>query len=96
MANQTVGQKIGQRVSDRWWPLRQAAGKNPDGSWRTLDAWVDMRSGQDGGEKRIAYHEDGHNGAPPPLASGDPGRQACWQPPSAQYRRNYLRIDWSA
>lgn len=90
----TPTQKVGQRVSDRWWPMRQAAGKRPDGTWREMECWVDMHSGQDGSEKRIAYHDEGWNGEPPPLPSGDPGRAACWQPRSATYRENYLKIAW--
>jgi hypothetical protein len=91
----SLDQKIGSRVSERWFPMKQALGKNADGSWKTADVWVDMRSGRDGGEKTVAYHEDGWNGDPPPLPSGDPGKAAAYQPPSQRYRENFTRIDWS-
>lgn len=91
----TPTQKIGSRVSDRYWPVRQVVGKHADGSFRTIESFVDMRSGGDGGEKSVAIDADlGWSGAPPDLPSGDPGKQACYAPASECYRRNYANIRW--
>lgn len=92
----TVEQKIGARVSDRYWPMSQALGKRADGSWQTQEVFVDMRSGRDGRDPTIAYDPDGWSGAPPDLPSGDPGKAAAYQPPSERYRERYDAIDWSA
>ena len=91
----TIGQKVGSRVSERYWEVRQAVGKDAKGEMQYLESYVDMRSGQDGGEKRLYTDYDrGWSGSPPNLPSGDPGREAARLPPSEQYRQNYGKIDW--
>ena len=89
----TVDQKIGSRVSDRWYPMRQALFKKQTGGWVTEEVFVDMKSGQRG-EPTVAHDEAGWSGSPPDLPSGDPGRAAAYQPASATYRANYAKIDW--
>lgn len=91
-----MDQKVSTAGYGRYWELRQAMGKNSRGEMQYAEAWVDMASGQDGGEKKVYLHEDGWNGSPPPLPSGDPGKQACYQPPNQRYRERYALIDWGA
>jgi len=91
----TLGQKVGSRVSERFWEVKQAVGKNSKGEMQYLESYVDMRSGGDGGEKAVfTDYERGWSGSPPNLPSGDPGREAGRLPPSETYRRNYAKIDW--
>ena len=92
----TIGQKIPMAGYGRFWEVKQAIGKNAKGEMQYLEAFVDMSSGKDGGEKDVYLPENGWNGEPPPLPSGDPGRQACYMPPNSLYRRNYGRIDWKS
>lgn len=97
-ASLTVDQKIGSRVSERWYPLQQMVGKDRQGRPLTQEVFVDMRSGQDGGEKTVYYPtpELGWSDSPPNLPSGDPGREAARMPPSQRYREQYAKIDWRA
>ena len=91
----TLGQKVGARVSERFWEARQAVGKDAKGEMQYLESYIDMHSGQDGGEKTFYTDYDrGWNGAPPNLPSGDPGREAARLPPSQRYREQYEKIDW--
>jgi len=92
----TLDQKIGARVSDRWYPMQQALGKRRDGTWQTQEVFVDMKSGGPGRDPLIAYDEAGWSGSPPDLPSGDPGKAAAYQPPSERYRERWSKIDWSA
>lgn len=94
-ASLTVEQKVPMAGYGRFWELKQAMGKNSRGEMQYAEAFVDMASGKDGGEKNVYYHPDGWSGAPPNLPSGDPGRQACYQPPNSLYRLNFQKIDWS-
>ncbi len=90
----TVTQKVPMAGYGRFWEMKQAMGKNAKGEMQYAEAWVDMASGRDGGEKDVFIHPDGWNGEPPPLASGDPGKQYAYQPPSARYRQRYELIEW--
>lgn len=91
----SVEQKVGTRISDRFWPMQQALGKDRHGKMQTAEVYVDMRSGVGGGEKTIHGGDGGWNDVPPNLPSGDPGKQAAYQPPSERYRQRYTLIDWS-
>ena len=77
--------------------MRQMLGKDRHGRPMTQEVFVDMRSGQGGGEKTVYVPPDdaGWNGAPPNLPSGDPGREAARLPPSETYRQHYQTIDWA-
>lgn len=94
-ASLTLDQKIGTRASDRFWEVKQALGKDRHGVMRYAEAYVDMASSRGGQEPTLYVHEDGWNGRPPDLPSGDPGRQFAYQPPSQRYRERYAQIDWS-
>ena len=97
MPNQTVGQKVGSGGFKRFWEMQQVVGKRADGSCVTQEVFVDMSSGLGGNEKDVYVpHEHGWDASLPDLPSGDPGKQPIYAPPSAQYRRNYQRIDWQA
>ena len=91
----TLDQKVGTRVSDRYWPLRQALGKDRHGVMQTRDVFADMRSGHPSGEATIHWGEGGHSDSPPNLPSGDPGKELYHQPPSEKYRENFAKIEWS-
>ena len=94
IANLTVTQKVGNRVSDRYWPMQVAAGKDRHGVMQTREVYVDMHSGAVGREKHIVETPHGWDSPPPNLPSGDQGRQAYTLPASPAYRRNYDAIDW--
>ncbi len=92
----TVEQKVGSRVSERMYPMRQMLGKDRHGTPITQEVFVDLRSGRDGGEKTVYYPDPtlGWSDSPPNLPSGDPGREAGRLPPSQRYREQYAKIDW--
>jgi hypothetical protein len=94
MANITVNQKVSEAGHRRFWEMRQPIGKNAKGEMQYRECFVDMRSGQDGSEKRIISHPDGWDAKLPDLPSGDPGKQFAYQPPSQRYRDNYDKIRW--
>jgi hypothetical protein len=96
LSNLTLEQKVGSRVSDRMVPVRQAMGKDRHGVMQAREVYVDMRSrvGPDGNEKVLHGGVGGWSDSPPDLPSGDPGKQACYQPPSALYRQQYDKINW--
>ena len=95
VSNLSQDQKVGRRASDRFWPMREALGKDRQGQMQTREIYVDMHSAPAGEEKTIHWGDGGHNDTPPSLPSGDPGREAVWQPPSETYRQNFAKIDWS-
>ena len=95
MSNVSQDQKVGRRASERFWPMLQPMGKDREGRMQTREIYVDMHSAPSGEEKTLHYGEGGWNDTPPNLPSGAPGVQACWQPPSETYRRNFAKIDWS-
>lgn len=93
-SNSTLTQKVGPRISDRMWEMRQAIGKDSQGNMQSVPCYVDMRSGGVDGEKMIHYGEEGWSSTPNNLPSGDEGREPCWQPPTEAYKRGYELIQW--
>ncbi len=90
----SVEQKVGARVSDRMWPMRQMIGKDRFGQPVTREIFVDMLSGVGGEEKRTYEPDGGWDDAPPNLPPGDPGREGSGRV-SMRYRENWGKIDWT-
>ena len=69
----------------RFWELKQLAGHNHDGSRRTVEGFRDMVTGE--------FHapDNGWDGEPPPLPSGEMTPMAS----SDKYAHNYDRIVWN-
>ena len=91
----SVEQKVGARVSERWWPMREMRGKDRHGNPVTQEVFVDMRSGAGGEEKQVYTPENGWDGSPPNLPGGDVGREGSGLV-SERYRENFSKIDWEA
>lgn len=90
--NQTVTQKYGNSIGQRFRPLREFTGKarQADGSYtiQSEERWVDLVN-----RKKYAAAANWDD-APPDLPSGDAGREPRTQPPSALFRHNYSKINW--
>jgi len=69
----------------RYWPLKQLAGHNRDGSKRTVEGFRNMLTGE--------FHapDNGWSGEPPSLPSGEMTPMAS----SDKYVHNYDRIVWN-
>ncbi len=95
MPNQRLEERVSQGGFRRFWPMREAAGKDRTGKMQSREVFVDMLSGQGGNEKDVYVpHEHGWNASLPDLPSGDPGKQPIYEPPSQRYREQYDKIDW--
>jgi hypothetical protein len=66
----------------KFWPMRQFTGMNPDGSKNSIEVFRDMVSGE------VHTHEDGWNGSPPDLPSGE--RDPIIS--SSKFAENYVKI----
>ena len=68
----------------RFWELRQLTGRNPDGSKKSVEGYLDMTTNE------FYAPENGWNGRPPELPSGERLPET-----SSKYAKNYDLIDWS-
>ena len=77
----------------KWWPLKQFAGYNPDGSKKSDEVFRNMKTG----EVHIPYDSEGNNlgwnGEPPPLEPGE--KSLVNHGRSSAFERGYDKIKWN-